>query len=81
MRSAKGRVHGAIIVNVETGELVDVLPGRTAGTLVSWLRNHRDAEIICAQSGGVSTFCNGPRPDVAGFSPIAKGAVPSTRAS
>ncbi|AJT63550.1 hypothetical protein T261_1865 [Streptomyces lydicus] len=43
----KGHVYGAVIVNVETGEPVDVLPDRTADTLIAWLRDHPGAEVGC----------------------------------
>ncbi|MFE7216542.1 ISL3 family transposase [Streptomyces sp. NPDC057611] len=58
----KGHVYGTIIVNVETGEPVDVLPDRTADTLISWLRDHPGAEVVCrdrasAYAEAVRTAC------------------------
>lgn len=58
----KGHVYGTISVNVETGEPVDVLPDRTADTLISWLRDHPGAEIVCrgrasAYAEAVRTAC------------------------
>jgi transposase len=32
--------YAAVIIDAETGERIDVLPDRTAQTLVSWLREH-----------------------------------------
>ncbi|MER6530856.1 transposase [Streptomyces sp. NPDC001508] len=43
----KGHVYGTIILAMETGERVEVLPGRTAATLTAWLRAHPRAEIVC----------------------------------
>ncbi|MFI6123331.1 transposase [Streptomyces sp. NPDC051064] len=43
----KGHVYGTIILDMETGERVDVLPDRTAETLTAWLRAHPGAEIVC----------------------------------
>ncbi|WP_419995028.1 ISL3 family transposase [Streptomyces boninensis] len=43
----KGHVYGTIILNMETGERVDVLPDRTAETLTAWLREHPGAEFVC----------------------------------
>jgi transposase len=58
----KGHVHGTIIVDVETGEPVDVLPDRTADTLIAWLRDHPGAEVVCrdrasAYAEAVRTAC------------------------
>lgn len=35
------------ITDAETGERIDVLPDRTAQTLVAWLRAHPGAEYVC----------------------------------
>ncbi|MEZ0069293.1 transposase [Streptacidiphilus sp. MAP12-20] len=43
----KGHVYGTILLDTETGERVDVLRDRTAGTLSTWLREHPGAEILC----------------------------------
>jgi transposase len=58
----KGHVYGTIILNMETGERVDVLPDRTADTLTAWLRAHPGAEIVCrdrasAYAEAVRTAC------------------------
>ncbi|MBT2407637.1 MULTISPECIES: ISL3 family transposase [unclassified Streptomyces] len=58
----KGHVYGTIIMNMETGERVDVLPDRTSQTLVAWLRDHPGAEIVCrdrasAYAEAVRTAC------------------------
>ncbi|MEU2718715.1 transposase [Streptomyces sp. NPDC007205] len=43
----KGHVYGTILIDVETGKRVDVLPDRTADTLIAWLRDHPGVEIVC----------------------------------
>ncbi|MFF9645285.1 ISL3 family transposase [Kitasatospora aureofaciens] len=43
----KGRTFGTVLVDVETGRVVDVLPDRTSETFADWLREHPGAEIIC----------------------------------
>ncbi|MFF9573186.1 ISL3 family transposase [Streptomyces sp. NPDC014685] len=58
----KGHVYGTIILDMESGERVDVLPDRTAETLTAWLRAHPGAEIVCrdrasAYAEAVRTAC------------------------
>ncbi|MET8748009.1 ISL3 family transposase [Streptomyces sp. NPDC004728] len=43
----KGRTYGTLLVDVEAGRVVDVLPDRTSETFATWLRKHPGAEIIC----------------------------------
>ncbi|MGW0964066.1 ISL3 family transposase [Streptomyces gelaticus] len=43
----RGRRYGTILVDVEAGQVVDVLPGRTSETFATWLAAHPGAEIIC----------------------------------
>ncbi|AWZ04600.1 ISL3 family transposase [Streptomyces sp. ICC1] len=51
----KGRTYGTILVDVEAGQVVDVLPDRTSETLAAWLRNHPGAEIICRDRASAYT--------------------------
>jgi transposase len=58
----KGHVYGTILMDMETGERVDVLPDRTADTLTAWLRDHPGVEIVCrdrasAYAEAVRTAC------------------------
>ncbi|MEV8099832.1 ISL3 family transposase [Kitasatospora sp. NPDC085879] len=58
----KGHVYGTILLDMETGERVDVLPDRTADTLTAWLREHPGVEIVCrdratAYAEAVRTAC------------------------
>lgn len=43
----KGCTHGTVLVDVEAGRVVDVLPDRTSETFAAWLKEHSGAEIIC----------------------------------
>lgn len=43
----RSRRYGTLLVDVEAGRVVDVLPDRDAETFAAWLREHPGAEIIC----------------------------------
>ena len=42
----KGKWYGALLVDVESGRVVDVLPDRECDTFAAWLTVHPGAEII-----------------------------------
>lgn len=42
----KGRVYGTILVDIERGAPVDLLPDRKAETLTAWLQDHPGVEVI-----------------------------------
>jgi len=42
----RGRTYGTIIVNLETHQVIDLLPDRTSDTLASWLQAHPSIEIV-----------------------------------
>lgn len=48
----KGHVYATVLLDMETGERVDVLPDRTADTLAAWLRKHPGAQTVCRDRGG-----------------------------
>jgi transposase len=48
----KGRTYGTILVDLEAGCVIDLLPDRTAETLAAWLRAHPEIEIISRDRGG-----------------------------
>lgn len=44
--------YATILIDVETGERIDVLPGRGADVLERWPRSHPGAEIVCRDGSG-----------------------------
>jgi transposase len=42
----KGQRYGTLLVDLEGGEAVDLLPDRSAETLAAWLKEHPGAEVI-----------------------------------
>jgi transposase len=48
----KGHVYGTVLVNMDTGDVVDMLPDREAATVETWLKDHPGATVICRDRAG-----------------------------
>ena len=48
----KRQRYATVIIDADTGERVDVLPDRTAGTLEAWLREHPGVQVVCRDGSG-----------------------------
>jgi transposase len=51
--------YATIIINAETGEQIEVLPGREAAALEAWLRGHPGIEAVCRD--GSATYAEAVR--------------------
>lgn len=43
----RGHTYNTILINMNTHKPVDVLPGREADTLATWLREHPSVQVVC----------------------------------
>jgi transposase len=48
----RGQVYGTVLIDCETHQVIDVLPGRDAAPLTTWLLAHPATEIICRDRSG-----------------------------
>jgi transposase len=48
----RGQVYATVLIYAETGQRVDVLAGRTAELLETWLREHPGVEVVCRDGSG-----------------------------
>ncbi len=60
----RGRAYGTVLVDMQTGKIIDVLRDRETETVRKWLEDHPGAAIICRDRGtGYGSACSRGAPD------------------
>jgi transposase len=55
----RSRQYATVLIDAQTGERIDVLPGRGAGVVTDWLGSHPGVEVVCRD--GSSTYAQAVR--------------------
>ncbi len=55
----KGQTYGTILVDIERGVIIDLLPDRSAESFARWLTEHPGVEVISRDRGGI--YADGAR--------------------
>jgi hypothetical protein len=48
----RSRSYATVLIDAQTGQRVDVLPGRTADVVEAWLRDHPGVQVVCRDGSG-----------------------------
>lgn len=55
----RSREYATVLIDADSGERIDVLPGRGAGVVTDWLREHPGVQVVCRD--GSSTYAQAVR--------------------
>ena len=75
----RGQRYGTIVYDLERGQVIDLLPDRSAKAVASWLRRHPSVEVVARDRAGV--YAEGVRqgaPEAKQVEGIASGVMQTT---